>query len=149
LFVTAPLVGLSCYATEILCHFELLAILCAALTFPEVIKDRQRSPILITRKPCQHASTAIAETHMGLMCNLLHLSFAGLRCQPFFNWVPSKANPAYLPSREEGVYQRAFYKLLQAKPHRMRTPSFEEIMHLSMNLARALARKRGADLRLA
>jgi len=81
---------------------------------------------------------------MGLMCNLLHLSLAGLRCQPFFNWVPSKAIPADLPSREEGAEERAFYNLPQAKPRRMRTLSFEEMMHLSMNLARALARKRGA-----
>ena len=142
MFVTAPLVGLSCYATEVVSHIELLAVLCAAL--PEVIKERQRSSLWITRKPCQHASTAIAETHMGLMCNLLHLSLAGLRYQPFFNWVPSKANPAHLPSRGEGACQRAFYKLLQAKPRRMRPPSFEEMMHPSMNLARALARKRGA-----
>jgi len=55
--------------------------------------------------------------------------------------VPSKANPADLPSREEGAEERAFYKVLHAKPRRMRTPSVEEMMHPSINLARALARK--------
>jgi len=39
-------------------------------------------------------------TDMGRLCNLLHLSLAALCCQPFFNWVPSKANPADLLSRK-------------------------------------------------
>jgi len=53
-----------------------------------------------------------------------------------------------LPSREKGAEERAFYKLLQAKPCRMRTNFYAEMMHPSMNLERALASKRRA-LRLA
>jgi len=92
---------------------ELLAVLWAALTFPEVIKDRQCVFFIDNMQAlsaCIHGYCR--NTDMNLMCNLLHLSFAGLRCQPFFNWVPSKAIPLDQPSREDGAEERDIYKLL-------------------------------------
>ena len=92
---------------------ELLAVLCAALTFPEVIKDRQCVFLIDNMQAlsaCIHGYCR--NTDMNLMCNPLHLSFAGLRCQPFFNWVPTKAIPSGQPSREDGAEQREIYKLL-------------------------------------
>ena len=89
---------------------ELRAVLCATLTFPEILKDRQ----CIFFIDNTHALSACIHgycrnTDMGRLCNLLHLALAGLRCQPFFEWVPSKANPTDLPSREEGKEERDFY----------------------------------------
>jgi len=83
--------------------FELLAVLCAVLTFPEFLKDRQCVFFIDNTQAfsaCIHG--CCHNTDMGRLYSLLHLSLAALRCQPFFNWVPSKANPADLPSREQG-----------------------------------------------
>lgn len=38
----------------------------------------------------------------GRMVNAVHLALARLRCKVWFEWVPSKANIADVPSREEG-----------------------------------------------
>ena len=38
----------------------------------------------------------------GRLTNAFHLSVARLRCSVWLDWVPSKANVADLPSREDG-----------------------------------------------
>ena len=98
---------------------ELLAVLCAVLTFPEFLEDRQCVFFIDNTQAlsaCIHGYCR--NTDMGRLCNLLHLSLAALRCQPFFNWVPSKANPADLPSREQGEEERAFFYKRKAQPQK-------------------------------
>ena len=46
---------------------------------------------------------------LGALSNTLHLAFAALKCTPFFEWVPSLANCADIPSRPQGVTEEAFY----------------------------------------
>ena len=53
--------------------------------------------------------------HMASLSNALHLTLAGLRCSAFFEWVPSEANCADLPSRPQGVAERQFYDDLELK----------------------------------
>ena len=96
--------SMDAHAKTLIGPLELLAVLCTILTFPELLKDRQCVFFIDNTQAlsaCIHGYCR--NTDMGRLCNLLHLSLAGLRCQPFFNWVPSKANPADLPSREQDI----------------------------------------------
>ena len=54
------------------------------------------------RQRCRRQCTRTARTADMSMANALHLDFSLLQCQPWFEWVPSKANPADVPSRQEG-----------------------------------------------
>jgi len=125
---------------------ELLALLCAVLTFPEFLKDRQ---CVIFIDSTQALSACIhgycRNTDMGRLCNFLHLSQAALCCQPFFGWVPSKANPAYLPSREQGEEERAFFFKRKAQPRRMTVPTLNELSSPSMIYVTELAKGRGVE----
>ena len=51
---------------------------------------------------------------MSAMANALHLEFARLQCRPWFEWVPSEANPADIPSRQEGHHP--LYDDIEARP---------------------------------
>ena len=51
---------------------------------------------------------------MSAMANDLHQEFARLQCWQWFEWVPSKANPADVPSRQEGHHP--LYDNITARP---------------------------------
>jgi len=87
-------------------------------------------------------------TDMGRLCNLLHLSLAALRCQPFFKWVPSQANPADLSSHEQGEEGRAFFYKKKAQLSRMTVPTHDELSSSSMTYVMELAKRWGAKFDL-
>ena len=67
--------------------------------------------------------------HMASLSNALHLALAALRCSAFFEWVPSEANCADLPSRPQGVAERQFYDDLELKqwPSVLRFPNDKQL----------------------
>ena len=82
-------------------QFELLALVSAVMTFgPSHMGGRE--VLFFCDNTCAlsaavHGYSGSAE--LGALCNALHLEFARLACRPWFEWVPSKANPADVPSR--------------------------------------------------
>ena len=47
---------------------------------------------------------------MAALSNALSLALAGLRCESWIEWVPSKANPADIPSRPTGSDETSFLR---------------------------------------
>jgi len=90
---------------------ELLAIVAAVWTVgKEFLQNRE---VVFF---CDNTSAMSAAVHgyarspdLAALSNTLHLALAALKCTPFFEWVPSLANCADIPSRPQGVAERAFY----------------------------------------
>jgi len=81
---------------------------------------------------CDNTSAMSAAVHgyarfpeRAALSNTLHLALAALKCTPFFEWVPSLANCADIPSRPQGVAERAFYARVKVTrwSGKMRFPS--------------------------
>ena len=93
----------------------MLALLCAVVTFGDLLRNRW---VLFFCDSTTAMSAAVHGTarsaDMSAMANALHLEFARLQCQPWFEWVPSKANPADIPSRQEGHHP--LYDDIGARP---------------------------------
>ena len=91
---------------------ELLAILTAVWTVgPEMLQDRE---VLFF---CDNTSAMSAAVHgyarspnMAGLSNALHLALASLRVKAWFEWVPSNANCADIPSRPQGLTEELFYE---------------------------------------
>ena len=47
--------------------------------------------------------------HLAALSNTLHLALASLHCDAWFEWVPSRANCADIPSRPQGPEEERFY----------------------------------------
>jgi len=70
---------------------------------------------------CDNTSAMSAAVHgyarsqdFAALSNTLHLALAALTCTPFFEWVPSLASCADIPSRPQGVAEEAFYARVKA-----------------------------------
>lgn len=110
---------------------ELLAIVAAVWTVGErFLKNRQ---VVFF---CDNTSAMSAAVHgyarspdMAALSNTLHLALAALQCTPFFEWVPSLANCADIPSRPQGPAEEAFYTRIKAEhwKGKMRFPSFKPL----------------------
>jgi hypothetical protein len=91
---------------------ELLAILAAVWTVgPDMLQDRE---VLFF---CDNTSAMSAAVHgyarspnMAALSNTLHLALASLRVKAWFEWVPSAANCADIPSRPQGTEEELFYQ---------------------------------------
>jgi hypothetical protein len=91
---------------------ELLAILTAVWTVgPDMLQDRE---VLFF---CDNTSAMSAAVHgyarspnMAGLSNALHLALASLRVKAWFEWVPSNANCADIPSRPQGLAEELFYE---------------------------------------
>jgi hypothetical protein len=109
---------------------ELLALVEVVWTCGEqIFRDRQvlffidnTAALSVTVNGCAKSP------HLAALSNTLHLSMSYLKCQSWFEWVPSDANPADIPSRGCGEDEQTFYErhgILQC-PTDMRFPSFEQ-----------------------
>ena len=67
--------------------------------------------------------------HMGALSNTIHLALASLRCNPWFDWVPTDANCADIPSRPQGPAEHEFCRTMNLKPWLvgMRLPSIQRL----------------------
>ena len=120
-------------------QLELLAVLTAVLTFAPLMHNRQ---IVFM---CDNTAALSACVHgyarspdMADLSNMLHLALAGLRASPWFEWVPSAANPADLPSRPPSDEEVEFYAAMHvsASPFPVRLPTVLELANLTVNIAR-------------
>ena len=64
---------------------------------------------------CDNTSAMSAAVHgyarspdLAALSNTLYLALAALKCTPFFEWVPSNANCADIPSPSRGVAEEVF-----------------------------------------
>ena len=110
---------------------ELLAIVAAVWTFgPAFFSNRQVVFFCDSTAAMSAAVHGYARApHLAALANTLHLAMARLRCQAWFEWVPSEANPADLPSRPQGKEAEDFYKKESLKlwPVAMRFPSMAQL----------------------
>ena len=85
-------------------QLELLAVLCALMTFPEMFEGRSALFFVdntAALSACVHGYTHA--TDMAILANAVHLQLASLRCHSMFMHVPGEANPSDLPSRADWV----------------------------------------------
>jgi hypothetical protein len=92
---------------------ELLALVAVVWRCGEqIFRDRQ---VLFFIDNTAALSTAVSgcakSPHLTELSNTLPLSLACLKCQPWFEWVPSDANPADISSRGCGEEEQVFYDL--------------------------------------
>jgi len=86
-------------------HLEAAALSAARLTFPDVLKDRQVLSFVDNTVALSKAVHGYAnEPDMAAVVNSLHACDAALRVDAWFEWVPSKANVADLPSRVSSTW---------------------------------------------
>jgi len=85
---------------------------------------------------CDNTSAMSAAVHgyarsldLDTLFNTLHLALAALKCTPFFDWVPSLANCADIPSRPQGVAEKAFCARVEVTrwPEKMKFASFANL----------------------
>ena len=110
---------------------ELLALVAVVWTCGEqILRDRQVLFFIDNTAALSAAVRGCAKSpHLSALSNTLHLSLACLKCQPWYEWVPSDANPADIPSRGCGQEEQAFYDSHDIRhwPTAMRFPSFEQL----------------------
>ena len=116
---------------------ELLAIVAAVWTVGKQFLQGRQVVFF-----CDNTSAMSAAVHgyarspdMAALSNTLHLALAALKCTPFFEWVPSLANCADIPSRPQGPAENDFYEQVKAKhwPGKMKFPSFEKFQRPTLN----------------
>lgn len=126
---------LRCFKSNlrIINQLELLAMLCSVLTLDA--KFLQNRQVVFF---CDNTSALSAAVHgyskatdMANMTNELHLQLAKLQVSAWFEWVPSLANIADIPSRVETASEFAYYKALdiQEWPGVFQLPSPDTVAH--------------------
>ena len=97
-------------------HCELLAVLVAVMTFPDVLQGRNIllfTDNLTVLRSLVHGYMRTPE--LGAMSNAIHLALAGLEAQYHALHVPGAANPADIPSRVPFIHQDGEFVLDPAK----------------------------------
>lgn len=110
---------------------ELLAIVAAVWTMgPDMLRDRDVVFFCDNTSAMSAAVHGYARSpHMAALSNTLHLALASLRVNAWFEWVPSAANCADIPSRPRGMAEESFYQEHKIKPRgpSMRFPTAQQI----------------------
>ena len=93
---------------------ELLAILAVIWSVGrELLEDRDVIFFCDNTSAMSAAVRCYARSSHMALSNTLHLALASLRCNAWFEWVPSEANCADIPSRPQGPEEQQFYDDLQ------------------------------------
>ena len=94
-------------------HLEAVAMVCARLTFPDVLRRRRVLHFVDNTCALSKAVHGYAnEPDMAAAVHALHACDACLGCDAWFEWVPSKANIADLPSRDPATWDEVDSALL-------------------------------------
>ena len=126
---------LRCFKSNlrIINQLELLAKLCSVLTLGSKLLQNRQVVFF-----CDNINPLSATVHwyskatdMVSMTNELHLQLAKLQISAWFEWFPSLANIADLPSRVETIKELGHYKSLdiQEWPHALQIRSPETAAH--------------------
>jgi hypothetical protein len=131
------------FATDwIICQLELLAVLCAQLTYPEVLRGRQVIHF-IDNTPALSAVVHgySSRPDMAELTNMYHLAVACNEVRVWHEYVPSKANIADIPSRPGHRDWHALAAMgIKEFPKRMVFPpaaAWEDYMEIARLLGRA------------
>jgi len=116
-------------------HLEILAMLCALITFRRELRGRKIYWGVDNNTALSAALYGYAPSQsMKPLVNALHIAMAHLRCDIHFEYVPSAANPADLPSRDPTSWSSDDEQVLAnlqlidpASQREMRIPSLEEL----------------------
>jgi len=104
-------------------QLEALAAISVYFTFPELFMGRRVNHFIdntVALSALIHGYSRAID--ISFMSNAFHLQMAGLKATAFLDFVPSLANIADLPSRNEF----ALLKRLGARPKPMKTPAFND-----------------------
>ena len=122
---------------------ELLAILAAVWTVgPSLLKGREVLFFCDNTSAMSAAVNGYARSpNMAPISNTLHLALASLKCTAWFEWVPSEANCADIPSRPQGPAEEAFYRHHRLIRWRggMRFPTLRQLLEPKLHAVRARA----------
>ena len=126
-------------------HLEAIAQAAARVTFPDVFKGRRALCFVDNTVALSKAVHGYAnEPDMAAVVNALHACDAALACDAWFEWVPSKANVADLPSRDASTWDAedaALMTELRARPgydwREMQLPTAAELDDPTAMLRRA------------
>jgi len=125
------------HSMKIINQLELLAILCAVLTFGRLLEDRR---VWFWCDNCAALSGAIhgyaRAPHLAQLSNEIHLRFAALQISAWFEWVPTECNIADIPSRPQGPEEYDFYarESFERWPGEMVFPSSEKVKSHDLDL---------------
>ena len=119
----------------------------ARVTFPDVLRGRRVLCFVDNTVALSKAVHGYAnEPDMAAAVNALHACDAALAADAWFEWVPSKANVADLPSREESTWDTgdaALMAELRARPgyewRELQLPTAAELDDPIVMLRRAFA----------
>ena len=113
---------------------ELLAILCAVLTLGERLRDRDVMCYVDNTTALSWAvHGTVNNPEAAQLAHALHLSLCALGGKWFFEYVPSKANPADYPSRAQDGFSQAERRIVKAMLARsvpMRFPTVAQLTEL-------------------
>lgn len=125
-------------------HLEAMGLLCARLTFPGLFCGRRALCFVDNTAALSAAVHGYAnEPDMAAIVNALHCYDAALQCDAWFEWVPSAANVADLPSRRRATWSEsdeAFFGGMQGDGmlrRRMRWPATDELDSAASAMAAA------------
>ena len=95
---------------KIINQLELLVILCAVLTFGNLLKTAECGSGAITAWPCLGRFMGMLERLiLARLSNKIHL-FDNLQISAWFQWVSTECNIADIPSRPQGPEEYEFYE---------------------------------------
>ena len=87
-------------------QLEAMAMACARATFPDVLHERRVLAFVDNTSALSKAVHGYANApDTAAIINTLHLYDAALEVDAWYEWVPSAANPADLPSREPSTWK--------------------------------------------
>ena len=95
------------YKKTYICQFELIGVVCAYLTFPDVLRGRLVHHFIDNEAALYNCIGGYSgKPDSALVIAELHIALAKLGCRPWFSFVYSEDNIADLPSRFDFLLMR-------------------------------------------
>ena len=132
------LLGFSPEHKTLICQLESLMGVGAFFTYPELFRGRKVVHFIDNYSALySFVKGSSGSTDMAALAHVLHLQLAELDCEVFWDWCPSGANIADLPSRPSPTHLRELYAAgLSADTRAMCFPSVEMLRSFGALLQR-------------